>query len=176
MSTSCDDTADDYHRVCNKLNEKKKKYWNEEEVDNCIDGRQHFTDKCISPDKRDEGHKMQIRNLRRARATMSKIWWFVTSSHSSQMVLRPKSLHKTRKSFFVFLLSGTLIVFFFDALRVVPDGKGDVLACKVRTWTWNAHHNIEIVRHRSPMLRFLCTSDWQTPKAPGLRQNRWCER
>ena len=67
MSTSCDDTADDYHRVCNKLNEKKKKYWNEEEVDNCIDGRQHFTDKCISPDKQDDGHEIQIQNLRRAR-------------------------------------------------------------------------------------------------------------
>ncbi len=67
MSTSCDDTAADYHRVCNKLKEKKKKYWSEEEVDNCIDKRQHFTDKCISPDKQDDGHEIQIQNLRRAR-------------------------------------------------------------------------------------------------------------
>jgi hypothetical protein len=72
MSTSCDDTADDYHRVCNELKEKKKKYWSVAKVDNCIDKRQHFTDKCISPDKQDNGHEIQIQNLRRARATMSK--------------------------------------------------------------------------------------------------------
>jgi len=72
MSTSCDDTADDYHRVCNELKEKKKKHWSVAKVDNCIDKRQRFTDKCISPDKQDNGHEIQIQNLRRARATMSK--------------------------------------------------------------------------------------------------------
>lgn len=55
---SCKDINDRYHSDCKRA---KGKLATNESIAECVRGREEYRTSCVSPEERDEGHEIQIK-------------------------------------------------------------------------------------------------------------------